>query len=71
MGRGCRLGCGRVRFLFKLAVMVSLAVMLGMGSAVGALWLVTDRGAASATSENPYARAAHAVRHLLPNGAMQ
>lgn len=65
------MGGGRVRFLFKLSVVASLAVILGMGSAAGALWFVTERGAAAATSENPYARAAYRVRDLLPNGASQ
>lgn len=65
------MGSGRVRFLFRLSVAASLAVVLGLASAVGVLWLVTERGAASAESANPYARAAHEVRDLLPNGSSQ
>ncbi len=65
------MGSGRVRFLFRLSVAASLAVILGVGSAAGTLWLVTERGAASAESADPYARAAYEARHLLPNGAWQ
>ncbi|MGB5950702.1 MAG: hypothetical protein WBG82_15400 [Parvibaculum sp.] len=57
-----------MKFLFKLVVSASLAVILGAGSALLALYFVTASGTASATSENPYSRAAYVLRDFLPQG---
>lgn len=55
-----------MKFLFKLVVSASLAFILGAASAWLALYLVAASGGASATSENPYSRAAHVLRDFLP-----
>ncbi|MDR3497760.1 MAG: hypothetical protein P4L72_00885 [Parvibaculum sp.] len=51
----------------KFTAAATIAVALGLGSAYSILRAEAQRGAASATSENPYARAAYAARDFLPD----
>lgn len=57
-----------MKFVLKLFVSASLAVILGAASAGVALWYEAGHGTPNATSENPYARAAYAVHDYLPLG---
>lgn len=55
-----------VKLLLKLIMSTSLAVILGVGTAGYALWFEAKQDGASATSLNPYARAAYRMRNFLP-----
>jgi len=57
-----------LKFLLKLTMASSLAVILGAVSAGVALRFEAQAGGASATSQNPYARAAWTLRDFLPEG---
>jgi hypothetical protein len=55
-----------LEFFLKFTLAFAIALALGLGSAYGALWFEAKSGGAGLTSENPYARAAFAVRDILP-----
>jgi hypothetical protein len=60
-----------MKFFLKLTLSIFLSLSIGIGSAYAALWITAKSGAASRTSDNPYARAAFAARDLLPGGTYQ
>jgi len=56
-----------VKTFLKFVVAFTIAVAIGVGSSIAALWHEAASGDASVSSENPYARAAYAARDLLPS----
>lgn len=58
-----------MKFFLKLTLSIVLALTLGTGSAYFALRYTAQSGTMSATSDNPYERAAFALRDFLPGEA--
>jgi hypothetical protein len=58
-----------LKFVLKLIASASVALILGAVSADFALWVAAQHGAVSATSDNPYARAAYVIRDFFPGDA--
>ena len=56
-----------MKTFLKFVAALTIAVTLGIGSSIAALWHEAQLGDASINSENPYARAAYAARDLLPS----
>ena len=56
-----------MKTFLKLSAALSIAILIGVGSSVAALWHEAKSGEASRNSPNPYARAAYAARDLLPS----
>lgn len=56
-----------MKTFLKFVAALTIAVTLGIGSSIAALWHEAKSGDANLNSENPYARAAYAARDLLPS----
>lgn len=56
-----------MKTFLKFVAALTIAITLGVGSSIAALWHEAQTGDANLNSENPYARAAYAARDLLPS----
>lgn len=56
-----------MKAFLKFTAALTIAITLGVGSSIAALWHEAQSGDANVNSENPYARAAYAARDLLPS----